>query len=288
MLLPFQVDAQNDYIEYYNLVNEANRSWYEKEYSQSLKKFQEAFERVEYVHSINFAKAARSAAQLKEYGLAKMYILEAIKRGHPNNIVSQKAFKKFKKSDEYRELLLLINQCQSEADLSINKEYQRKIDSLYYIDQNILRGNDKVRDFNLDRNITYSDSSNFSCLLKLIEQYGFPSEQTIGFHGYRKSWVVIHHSARLSENHYYHPILLEHLKKGEYLPENYCWVVDQGKEIIKEDLVYYHWDVAKNIDELSVSEKQTINKRRMEVGMPAIDRIEVVKKSKVKTNKVRW
>lgn len=285
---PSQALAQNEYIEYYNLVNEANRSWYEKKYAQSLKIFQEAFERVDYVHSINYVKAARSAAKLKEYELAKVYILEAIERGHPGDFVDQKAFKKFRRSDAYGGLLSQINKFQSEANLSINNEYQRKIDSLYYIDQKILRGNDKITDLNLDPDLEYSDSLNFSCLLSLIELYGFPSEQNIGFHGYRKSWVVIHHSARLPENHYYHPILLEYLKRGEYLPENYCWVVDQGKEINKEDLVYYHWDVAKNIDELSVDEKDSINRRRMEVGMPVIDRIEVVKKSHLKTNKVRW
>ncbi|MDC3220159.1 hypothetical protein OAU00_03630, partial [Saprospiraceae bacterium] len=234
--------SQNEYIEYYNLVNQANRNWYEKNYTKSLKNFQEAFTKVEYAHSINFAKAARSAAKLKDHKLTKIYILEAVKRGYPNNYIDRKLFKKFRKSTEYKELRTEIDEVQLKGDLSINKVYQRKIDSLHYIDQKIIRGSNNVTDFNLDLELEYSDSSNFACLLNLINLYGFPSEQNIGFHGYGKSWVIIHHNARLPKNHNYHSTLLKYLKSGDYLPENYCWVIDQSKEINKEVLVYYHWD----------------------------------------------
>lgn len=282
------VGSQSNYIEYYNLVNQANRSWHEKDYAKSLQNFQEAFEKVEYVHSINFAKAARTAAKIEDFKLTKRYILEAIKKGYPNNFIDSKIFKKFRKSDEYKALKTQMGKAQVERESSVNKEYKSEIDSLHFIDQHILRGRNNVTGFIEDPNLQYSDSANFSYLLKLIDLYGFPSERNIGFEGYSKSWVIIHHSARLPNNHYYHPSLLAYLKAGEYSPENYCWVIDQGNEIEDEPLTYYHWDVATDIDELSIQEKEAINQKRKAVGMPLIDRIEVVEKSNVKTNRVKW
>ncbi|MEM1320768.1 MAG: hypothetical protein AAGG75_10965 [Bacteroidota bacterium] len=45
--------------------------WYEKDYAASLSLFQEAFRKVEYVHAINYAKAARVAAKEKKDDLTK-------------------------------------------------------------------------------------------------------------------------------------------------------------------------------------------------------------------------
>lgn len=280
--------AQNEYIAYHNLVNQANRDWYEKEYASSLENFQAAFSKVDYVHSVNYAKAARSAAQLQDYKLTKTYLLEAAKRGYPNKHIDRKPFKQFRKSKEYLALSAKLAEAHAEHELAINKSYQRKIDSLHYIDQRLIRGNERVTGFELDSTLVYSDSANFVCLLQLIEQQGFPSEQNIGYQGYRKSWVLIHHNARLPQNHYYNSTLLEYLTRGEYMPENYCWVIDQGQEVNNEALVYYHWDVVKDIDQLTLADKQRIDQHRKAVGMPSIERIEVVEKSKVKRNRVKW
>lgn len=287
-LVSANVCTQDDYITYHNLVNQANRNWYEKDYRKSLAQYQEAFSLVGYVHSINYAKAARVAAKLEVYELTSSYFREALKRGYPSGYLEGKVFKKFRKTAEYRALISATKSIDGQLRGTFNEAYQRQIDSLHFIDQRIIRGNEAVTGFDLDQGLVYNDSLNFACLLRLIDTYGFPSEQNVGFMGYRKSWVLIHHSARLPQNHYYHPTLLAYVKSGAYMPENYCWVIDQGREVLDEGLIYYHWDVAKDVDKLSEQEKATINQNRKSVGMPEIDRIEVVKKPDGKVNKVKW
>ena len=280
--LSLQTKAQ--YVEYHNLINQANKSGYEKDYKTALNLYQEGFKKVSYVHSINYVKAARVALKLKQFDLVKTFLSEAVKRGYPDKIIDRKEFNKFRKSSHYLAFQNGLNQYKKHAEQSINWDYKHLIDSLYYIDQKVLRGNKNVPDFKLDPNANYSDSSNFTCLLTLIDQYGFPSEKNIGFDGYRKSWVIIHHSARLVPNHKYHEKLLTYVLNGDYMPENYGWVVDQGQELKGEELIYFHWDVAKNIDTLSIAQKDKIDLERSKIGMPSIRRIEVIKNK----NKVKW
>jgi hypothetical protein len=224
MLATMTGKSQDSYVEYYKLVNKANRNRYEKNYTKSLKLFQEGFEKVAYVHSMNYAKAARCVVNLKDYELTKDYLLEAMKRGYPLDLVENQDFKKFRKTNFYKELEVQMHEIGRQK--GIDSSYKQKVDSLYYIDQKILRGNKNIQARQYEETLKYSDALNFKCLLKLIEENGFPSEQTIGYEGYKKSWVIIHHNARLPENKAYHEVLLQYLQKVEYLPENYCWVID--------------------------------------------------------------
>ena len=280
--------AQDHYIRYYNLVNQANQHWYEKEYPLALEKYLAGFEEVPYVHTINLVKAARAAAKLKRYDLVQQFLAKAIKSGYPTAILQSKAYKKFRKTDQFESLARNLKHYRAHYENSVNKDYQRKIDSLHFIDQCLLRGNNKVAPFEITTEGAFSDSLNFACLLGLMEKYGFPSEQNIGYQGYRKSWVIIHHSARLPQNHHYHQLLLEALKNGAYQPENYCWVIDQGQTLLEQQPIFYHWDVATNIDLLTSEAKLKINALRAEVGMPPIERIEVLKTKSGTKHKVKW
>ena len=285
VLISAKGNCQVNYIEYYNLINEGNKAYFEKNYKKSLANYQEGFEKVEYVHSINYAKAARSANKTKNYKLTSNYLYEAIKRGYPSKIIERKEFKTFRKKNEYKTLKFLLKEKDSNQ---IKEQYKRKIDSLHFIDQNILRGNKTVKGFELNLNLKYSDSLNFKCLLNLIEKNNFPSEKNLGFDGYRKSKVIIHHNARLIKNAYYHQILREYVYSGEFIPEHYCWIIDQYQELKKEPLIYYHWDVAKNIKDLSENDKKRIDKRRNEIGMPSINRIEISTRKGKQNVKLKW
>ncbi|MEM1320769.1 MAG: hypothetical protein AAGG75_10970 [Bacteroidota bacterium] len=78
------------------------------------------------------------------------------------------------------------------------------------------------------------------------------------------------------------------MKKGGYLPEHYCWGIDQGQEQKGEPLRYFHWDMARNIDQLSTEERKRIDGERRAVGMASVDRIEVQQTKNNLKNKVRW
>lgn len=276
--------SQSDYLAYYNLVNKAGQNWHEKDYEEALVHYQKAFELVSFVHAENYAKAARVAAKLKHFSLTAEYMSKAIRQGYPDSFLKQTSFKQFKKSSYFQTMQATIVTHQP----AIGSIYRRKIDSLHFIDQNYLRGNKTVTGFELDTTLTYSDAQNFDCLKRLIAENGFPSEALIGFQGYRKAWVLLLHNVRLEENHDYQDRLLDALKSGYYLPEHYCWVIDQGQQVKNEALIYYHWDVAQDIDQLNPEEKASIDERRRAVGMPSIERIKVVKSSGKKKNILKW
>ena len=48
-------------------------------------------------------------------------------------------------------------------------------------------------------------------------------------------------------------------------------------------VIYYHWDVAKNIDTLSIAQKDKIDLERSKIEMSSIRRIEVINN----TNKLK-
>lgn len=282
MALQIRSWSQDSYIEYYNLTDLANKAWYEKDYEKSLELFEKGFAKVGYVHAANYAKAARSSAILKEYELTKRYLAKALLAGYPRKFLETQAFKAFRKTDQYEALKGM------EEQVVTDRWYKQKIDSLHYIDQKILRNNPGLEDKDFDKDLVYSDSLNFKSLLTIIGEKGFPSEKRIGFQGYRKAWVIILHNARLPQNSHFHDELLEYVKKGEYLPEDYCRVIDQYRKLEGLPLVYHHWDVADNIEGLSEESRARIDQKRREVGMPSVSRIKVIRKKGKLRHQLKW
>ena len=281
------LQAQDYYLEYFQLGNTANEDFYHKKYEKAVQNYKLAFSKVSYVHAPYYARAARATAKIKEHSLTAHYVKKAICQGYASRFIQQPVFKKFRKTNAYKTIADSLNVYQEMSRQQINLAFFQALDSLHFIDQSIIRGRDLGKRFPIDPAITYSDSLNLKHLLHLIEQHGFPSEHRVGYQGYCKAWVLIHHNMRLPQNHKYHSMLEEALRKGEYMPENYCWVIDQGQELKRESLMYYHWDVG-SVASLSDEDKEKIDQRRAEVGMPSIKRIEVVQHKQGQKQKPRW
>ncbi|MEO0469853.1 MAG: hypothetical protein AAF206_09555, partial [Bacteroidota bacterium] len=270
------------YIPYFQLCNDADRDMYHKQYDSALVKLEKAFNLVEYVHSDSYKKASECAALTEDFSKAYQYAKKAILNGYTFPFWKGKKLKKMRKTEWYTMLVDSSSHWKNQHFSSINIAYKEVIDSLYYLDQRIVRNNQQVKgDYNIDpqtlpEEIYDLDTSIFQTLLSHIEQYGFPSEQTVGRQASIDVGIIFHHNVRLPENHAYLPMMEEALKKGEFSPHRFAWMYDQGKRMKGESPKFYFG--AGTPETLSQQEKDEVDALRKKYG------IKPIASTKVKTN----
>jgi hypothetical protein len=153
--------------------------------------------------------------------------------------------------------------------------YASEIDSLYYVDQVIIRNRPvtgskyKIDLYVYAKDRPKYDSISFRYLLTLIDKYGFPSEEKIGKKAYEEAALVIHHSIRMP----YFRKELENFKKyvlkKEYKPQDYARAFDQSEENLKRRPFYYY--KVGDATKLIADEKKEVNVRRKEIGLDNLE-----------------
>ena len=223
-----------NYIEYYNLCNEAEKELDLKNYNKALFLYETAFKKVDYIHAEKMSRAYKCAINCEKFETGFTFAKTAILKGFPIRYIKNIANRKFKRTKYYPTLIDSSTYWLNLHNSKINQKYKNIIDSLLFIDQKIIRGsNQKMTEFNINKknlptNLFDLDSEIFKTLLGSIEKYGFPSEQNIGYVTFANVWVLFHHNVRLPENRYYLPVLEKALKRGDYLPRDFAWMYDQG------------------------------------------------------------
>lgn len=259
IIIIFQVSYCQNYIEYYNLSNQADSLKYYKKYEEASKKYEEAFSKVNFVHSDRYVKAGITAINLKNFELANSYFEKALTQSGNKSFYKMSEFKKNKKEFQY---LLKNHQILENKFLENSNEiYRRKIDSLFFIDQNSRNSKTSTRE---------KDDSLFSNLVQLIGTNGFPSEELVGIDSYNKAKIILHHNLRLDKNQ---NLLKEYFTKyvetGNYRPEDYAWVVEQNRIWFNNLKPLYYY--VSSTKALSDSEKLEINRKRREIGLKPIE-----------------
>jgi tetratricopeptide (TPR) repeat protein len=255
------------YIPYFNLVNEGNKNLYYKNYQLAADKYEQAIKSVSYTHNATYANAAIAFSNVNNYKKAAKYLEKAIKQGWNRNYTLNGVFmeKGFTATKDYKNLMF----GNSIKTLSYDSVFIYKIDSLYNIDQNIIRAGGQFKE-----STTYSDSLIFAEFLKLIKIHGFPSEQNIGQECIGKAAIIIHHNGRLPKNETYLPTWLDAVKKGWLMPETYAWMYDQYLVWFKENKPYFYQCIAR-IDKLSEAELNQVLNNRRNIGLSDFDAYDI-------------
>ncbi len=261
----------DNYLKYYQLCNQAKQFYNTKDYNSALKKYDSAFKLVHYRHVSSLLNAAVTSLKIENKKKATLLLHEAIMNGlsiselKSNNFKELNSFKPFQQLNDSAYIL-------RDKYLSrINRAYAREADSLFYVDQVIIRNVKTLNNaFNVNFYVYASerqkyDSLNFQYLLKLIDKYGFPSEEKIGPESYNAIKLVIHHSARMPINKDKIELFRTALFKGEYLPVDFVWMYDQLKMNLGESPFFYFQ--VRDISKLSENEKEKIDKNRQEYGV---------------------
>lgn len=267
--------SQN-YLTYYQQCNEGDKQAYLKNYDAALKHYEAAFATVNYVHAYQLEQAAVVSTQVKNFNKTTEFTKKALQNGLPERFLQRNVFKKFRKTDQYALLKDSVAIFKKQHLASINLVYKAAIDSLHFIDQRIIRNNLNVRgNYQIDKTILPAnkydlDDDIFKYILELIEEFGFPSEKNIGFAGYQKSWVLLHHNGRLAKNAASMPMLKAAVLTGDYLPNDYAEMYRQSLEEKGETPIFLP-----SKTDLTQKEINDFNKIRANYGLKPLDSMQI-------------
>jgi len=209
-----------------------------------------------------------------------------------NKFYRKKEFKKFRKTDLFKMFKDSLTYFQAVYGENLNSDYKKQIDSLYYVDQRIIRNNKSVKGkYNIDKSklpekIFDLDSLIFADILALIEKYGFATEKNVGKESFSKMWIFYHHNIRLPKNEKYIELAQRALKEGAYLPNYYAWMFDQSRTFKKED-PYFYFGVVFTGD-MDREKKSIVNKRRYEWGVKPLEAQKTIQKKNSLIQKNLW
>lgn len=260
------------YPHYYSVIHTALEAQYEGKHAFAITHFDSAFSLVPYVHIQTYEKAALSALAVKDHPKAYEWIKKAISQGANPQFWKTDVSREFKKT-AYSEFIQDSSRIWEEAaQRQINQPYLALIDSLYYLDQRIIRNNRRVKgDYEIDRttlpeNLFELDEAIWDTLLAAIDRWRFPSEQVLGSEGQKKVDIILLHNGRLEENTDDLPMLRAAVLAGHYPPDDFAGMYDQRLMFMGKEPFFY---VLGKVDPktLSDSEKEEVDKRRAELGV---------------------
>lgn len=144
ILITVQVAAQN-YQSYYEGCNSADSLAYLGQYEQALHTLETAFESVDVVHAQQYMDAYHLAIKLDRFDKAVEYGKRAIINSGNEHIIRTKASKDFRKSNDYSSIKDSCEYFIEQFNGRVNQHFRKQIDSLYYVDQRIIRKNHSVK-----------------------------------------------------------------------------------------------------------------------------------------------
>jgi hypothetical protein len=288
----------NNYIEYYQLTNKGDSLIYFKNDSLAYEYYKKAFVLVDYVHISKLIRGAVLATKQNDFKSVYKFSKLAVIQGAETDKLVYKEFYKWRVFEHYRKTLYYkafidsLKYFQAMYIENLNIDYKNQIDSLYYIDQRIIRhsryakGNYKIDKSSLPVNLFDLDSLLFAEFLKLIDKYGFPTEKKIGPESFRNVDIIYHHNIRLPQNEKYIELAQKALKEGAFLPRDYAWMYDQSREIKKEGPYFYYGICStKDLNELM---KKEVNKRRFEWGIKPLEAQKIIERKNWITQENLW
>jgi len=202
---------------------------------------------VDYVHSNKYYDAYHLAIKIGAFQDAFWFGKMIIINSGNKNLARTKSTS-FKHSKYFKWLKDSADFYFKKYNSRVNHDYIKVIDSLHYIDQNIIRknrsvkGKYKIEKNSLPENLFELDKVNWQHLHRLIDSLGFPSEKNVGLDAYNNAWIIIHHNLRLKENEVYHKEIFQSIKDGEYLPEHFCFWYEQFQTWTNGRGFFFTWN----------------------------------------------
>jgi hypothetical protein len=152
-----------------------------------------------------------------------------------------------------------------EANKYFNPTYKRKIDSLFELDQIVIRRSTRTKDeFNLrSLNIEITDSIIFNDILSLFYTYGFPTERKVGFQTNNHFTFLLLHALRFQRA--YDCLLDLAFQQGGISPDDYANIIDNALMYSEKKPKFYVG--TQEILQLNQSEIESINNEREKLGI---------------------
>lgn len=269
--------GQSDYKKYYETVYGAENYLMDEEYDSAAVEYQKAFKQVDYVFVKDLMNTTYLSIILKNDSMFVSSLTKAFCEGLEINdpmIVKNKKIQKYNKSlgnileEKY-------DSCRYIYIHTYNLEIRKK---LFIFEERDQRYRSKGLFKKYDRNkYQQMDSINSIELLNIINKYGFPGPQLVGYIDIYATanpiGIVIHH---LNKEEMPDSILIEAIYDGKYQPNAYAQMYDYHHtnytlEIPNNKRLQtkaYYWLNPTSVDNDSLAKK--VNNYRKEILMPTI------------------
>lgn len=247
-----------DYPTYYRTFNKISDLLEQGEFEKVVTKFDSIVVLVKRVPSAHYFKMARISAEQNHCELTKKYLLKSLQNGEEYG----KGIRKHKTITGCESIVNeLLLQEKTIHDAHFNYIYKAKIDSMLIEDQAV-RGNGKFE------RMGQVDSMNMEMLLRLIEIYGYPSENIIGNKSAFNAYIMLLHMDRDLENKVFGPILNKAYNDGYLWPSGYAWIIDRRRKGGKKTVEPYFYHMpSPNYNSFSEEHKLVIDNRRDSIGL---------------------
>lgn len=263
LVLSITLFSQNDYISYYHLCRKADSFYKEKNFDSASVAFQQAFNKVDYVHNDYLKIAAKVEKKRGNSEKAKEYIDLFDRHNNSLNLELKRQIDSLGKEDQRVR--------SSKYMKARNYYYKCMYDTTFKYDQKKL---DKSKTIMLDWWKT--DSLNIIALSNFIKVNGFPGEQLVGEYTNNTATIIILHYDKDTSNSIMGSILSNALMNGDILPRDYAWIIDRHLNFAGKKQLYY--TLAFELDKLSKEEKDEYNKNRNSIGLGKLQDLIVIKR----------
>lgn len=272
-----------DYISYYNSCNQAEKQIYLEQYDSALISFDNGFQFVKYIHKDYLKKASLCAAKMGDLKTTHKFVVKAIKNGAEIDFYNNKDYKRYRKTKLYKTYQDSLTELNKYFLSTLQTDFIKIIDSLYYVDQKIIRGNHPLKGkydlskIEIPENKFQLDSNNLVLLLAQIDKYGFPSEKLVGKKSAMHANIILHHNLRQPQNNDLLIDFKKYIFTGEYLPSDYAWTFDQSFWFYEKEPVYYYG--VSDYNKLTKEEIKKIDSLRYELGLKPTEATQIIKDS---------
>ena len=267
LIFSAKVNAQNDYIQYYQLVTKVNQHAEKKKYDSLNVYLKQAFNLVDYVHIENLKLGKRIAKKNKDSELLA-FCKEKLKKSNVD--INQPLKEK------------LDSICNEDQRIRGNKYYNAKIyyQKCLFDSSFIITEKKRLESKKLMEEWWRVDSSNIEFVKNFNSKYGFPSEKLVEYETNRKISIVLAHYDKDTSNHILGKGLEIALMEGKIKPNDYAWIID--RHLMNAGKKQNFYTIPTPWIKMTNEQKIEYNKKRESIGLKSLeDQKVIVRKNSV-------
>ena len=262
--------TQQRYIEH---IYRARQFFAEKQYIKACEEFETAFTfRNDFVPDLY--NCAESYDKLNNTRKTLLYLKLSIANGcdwyeDEDKLLNLKKTKDYQPISQYVAYKMLFYK-------NVNMEYLRQLDSLVVHDQYVRNNSSAREDY-----MSVNDSLDMIGLKKLVDKYGYPTYEAVGYRGATDAFILLLHGWSMHDDHdhnywqYYQPLILKEVKNFHLMPEYYAVLYDRAASGGKGGKVCYGSQFEMNSDGsfglTAINDVANVDERRKAIGLPPLE-----------------
>ena len=242
----FQDDDSLDYREYHKQIMEVERLLCEEDFGEALVRYEQVFERYEFVFLRDYKVASQLALYLGDKKKAFNYIKKGIVAGWLlKDLRKNKYLKQLRSDPEWTTMERSYKNLRSEHLAKIDVATREKVQLMFKKDQKKAMGalfkigNKSQEKYGTEKFAPHSEEQIYE-LIRILEKNGYPGEKNIG-NNFWMATIISHHNSISREYNskdtlynFIKPKLIRAIENGEMSPYEFALVDDWQKAVISE------------------------------------------------------